>query len=67
MRERRSSCWAGAAQFMSSTLCYQVCWGDDLGSHALGEKVQASGGILYFCVIKQTGGKGFYKLSVSEE
>ena len=31
-----------------------------------GDKVQATGDSLYLGVIKQTGDKGFYKLSVSE-
>ena len=48
-------------------LYYQVSWGDDLGDMTAGEKVQATGEKLYLGVIKQTGDKGFYKISVSEE
>ena len=48
-------------------LYYQASWGNDLGSLTTGEKVQATGEKLYLGVIKQTGGKGFYKISVSEE
>ena len=48
-------------------LYYQASWGDDLGGLATGEKVQATGEKLYLGVIKQTGDKGFYKISVSEE
>ena len=47
-------------------LYYQVGWGDDVGDITLGEKVQATGDSLYLGVIKQTGGKGFYKILVSE-
>ena len=47
-------------------LYYQAAWGDDLGSMKSGEKIQATGDALYLGVIKQTGDKGFYKLSVSE-
>ena len=32
-----------------------------------GEKVQATGDTLYLGVIKQKGGKGFYKITVSEQ
>ena len=48
-------------------LYYQASWGGDLNSLTLGEKVQATGESLYLGVIKQTGDKGFYKLSVSEK
>lgn len=48
-------------------LYYQVAWGSDLGNMVSGEKVQASGDLLYLGVIKQTGEKGFYRLSVSEK
>ena len=48
-------------------LYYQASWGDDLGDMTAGEKVQATGEKLYLGVIKQTGDKGFYKISVSEE
>ena len=48
-------------------LYYQASWGDDLGDMTAGEKVQATGEKLYLGVIKQTGEKGFYKISVSEE
>ncbi|MBQ4471172.1 MAG: InlB B-repeat-containing protein [Kiritimatiellae bacterium] len=48
-------------------LYYQASWGDDLGDMTTGEKVQATGEKLYLGVIKQTGDKGFYKISVSEE
>ncbi len=48
-------------------LYYQASWGDDLGDMTTGVKVQATGEKLYLGVIKQTGDKGFYKISVSEE
>ena len=38
-----------------------------MGDMTTGEKVQATGEKLYLGVIKQTGDKGFYKISVSEE
>lgn len=47
-------------------LYYQAAWGDDPGSLTPGAKVQATGESLYLGVVKQTGDKGFYKLSVSE-
>ena len=47
-------------------LYYQAGWGDDLGGLTCGKKVKADSGVLYLGVIKQTGSKGFYKLSVSE-
>ena len=47
-------------------LYYQAAWGDDLGTMTQGEKVQAVGDTLYLGVIKQKGGKGFYKITVSE-
>lgn len=48
-------------------LWYQASWGDGLTGMDSGEKVQATGDSLYLGVIKQTGGKGFYKITVSEE
>ena len=48
-------------------LFYQASWGDDLSGLTLGEKVQATGESLYLGVIKQTGDKGFYKVSVNEK
>ena len=48
-------------------LYYQAAWGDDLGTMTQGEKVQATGDTLYLGVIKQKGGKGFYKITVSEQ
>ena len=48
-------------------LYYQAAWGDDLGAMTQGEKVQATGDTLYLGVIKQKGGKGFYKITVSEQ
>ena len=48
-------------------LYYQAAWGDDLGTMTQGEKVQATGDMLYLGVIKQKGGKGFYKITVSEQ
>ena len=48
-------------------LWYQASWGDSLTGMDSGEKVQATGDSLYLGVIKQTGDKGFYKISVSEE
>ena len=48
-------------------LYYQAAWGDDLDTMTQGEKVQATGDTLYLGVIKQKGGKGFYKITVSEQ
>lgn len=48
-------------------LFYQASWGDDLSGLTPGEKVQATGESLYLGVIKQTGDKGFYKVSVNEK
>ncbi|MBQ5530674.1 MAG: hypothetical protein IIT98_01545 [Kiritimatiellae bacterium] len=48
-------------------LYYQAAWGGDLGNLTAGEKVKATGEELYLGVIRQTGAKGFYKVSVSEE
>ena len=48
-------------------LYYQAAWGDDLGAMTQGEKVQATGDTLYLGVIKQTGNKGFYRITVSEQ
>ena len=48
-------------------LYYQASWGDDLGNLVSGEKVRATGSSLYLGVIRQKGGKGFYKLTVSEK
>ena len=47
-------------------LYYQAAWGDKIGNLSSGEKVQASTGILYLGVIKQTGTAGFYKITVSD-
>lgn len=47
-------------------LFYQASWGSDLDMMTHGEKVQASGGVLYFGVIKQAGDKGFYGVRVSD-
>ena len=48
-------------------LFYSVSWGDELGSLTAGDKVPGASGTLYLGVIRQTGAKGFYKLTVSEE
>ena len=48
-------------------LYYQAAWGGDLGSMTSGAKVKATGDSLYLGVIRQTGARGFYKVSVSEE
>lgn len=45
----------------------EAAWGDDLDSLTAGERVRATGGTLYLGVIRQTGKKGFYKVSVSEK
>ena len=48
-------------------LYYQAAWGSELSGLTTGEKVKATGPSLYLGVIKQTGEKGFYKLTVSEK
>jgi hypothetical protein len=48
-------------------LYYQAAWGSDVTGLTTGEKVKATGPSLYLGVIKQTGEKGFYKLTVSEK
>ena len=48
-------------------LTYQAAWGDDIGNLTPGEKVDGTGGTIYLGVIKQTGAKGFYKVTVSEK
>ena len=48
-------------------LYYQAAWGGDLGGMTSGAKVKATGDSLCLGVIKQTGDRGFYKVSVSEE
>ena len=48
-------------------LYYQAAWGGDLGSMTSGAKVKATGDSLCLGVIRQTGARGFYKVSVSEE
>ena len=48
-------------------LYYQASWGGELDGLTAGEKVRADGGSLYLGVIRQTGSKGFYKLTVSEQ
>ena len=47
-------------------LYYQVAWGPTLDSMTMGEKVKASGDMLYLGVVRQTGESGFYKIMVSE-
>ena len=48
-------------------LWYQAAWGDGLDSLTPGEKVKGTGETLYLGVIRQTGEKGFYKVTVSEK
>lgn len=48
-------------------LYYQASWGDSLKGMATGEKIKATGDALYLGVIRQTGDKGFYRISVSEK
>ena len=48
-------------------LYYQASWGENLGEMTPGQKVQATGQTLNLGVIKQTGQRGFYKVSVSEQ
>ena len=48
-------------------LYYQAAWGDDISNLVSGEKVQANAERLYLGVVKQTGDKGFYKITVSEQ
>ena len=48
-------------------LTYQAAWGDDLEHLTQGTKVDGTGGTIYLGVIRQTGSKGFYKLTVSEQ
>ena len=49
-----------------SGLYYQAAWGTEPGNLSQGEKVPGDGGTLYLGVIKQTGPKGFYKLTVTD-
>lgn len=48
-------------------LYYQASWGNNLDSLSSGAKVQAKTDTLYLGVIKQTGDKGFYRVTVSEQ
>ena len=48
-------------------LYYQASWGNDLNNLTPGEKFQANGTQTHIGVIKQTGSRCFYKISVSEE
>ena len=48
-------------------LYYQAAWGNDLANLTRGEKIQATGDTLYLGVVKQTGDKGFYRVTVSEQ
>lgn len=50
-------------------LYYQASWGDSPSPAGMttGEKVQADNTVLFLGVILQTGARGFYKLTVSEE
>lgn len=48
-------------------LYYQAAWGDNLYNLTTGAKVQARTDTLYLGVIKQTGTRGFYKVTVSEQ
>ena len=50
-----------------SGLYYRVSWGADLNNLISGDKVLARGDTLFLGVIKQTHGKGFYKITVSEQ
>ena len=47
-------------------LYYQASWGDDLNNLTPGAKFRADGVQTHIGVIKQTGSRGFYKISVSE-
>ena len=47
-------------------LYYQASWGDDLNAMTQGVKFRADGVQTHIGVIKQTGTRGFYKISVSE-
>ena len=47
-------------------LYYQAAWGNDLGDMTVGDKVQANGERLYLGVIRQTGDKGFYRVSITD-
>lgn len=47
-------------------LYYQAAWGDDLDAMTTGEKVLGTGEPLYLGVVRQVGGKGFYKVTVGE-
>ena len=51
---------------MHKGLWYQASWGDDLNNLTSGAKVRADGSQTHIGVIKQTGSRGFYKISVSE-
>ena len=48
-------------------LYYQASWGDDLNNLTPGAKFRADGSQTHIGVIKQTGTRGFYKISVSEK
>ena len=52
---------------MHPGLWYQASWGGDLENLTSGSKFQATGSQTHIGVIKQKGGKGFYKLSVREK
>ena len=51
---------------MHKGLYYQASWGDDLGNLTPGEKFRADGVQTHIGVIKQTGTRGFYRISVTE-
>ena len=51
---------------MHKGLWYQASWGDDLNAMTQGVKFRADGVQTHIGVIKQTGTRGFYKISVSE-
>ena len=48
-------------------LYYQASWGNDLNNLTPGEKFRADGSTTHIGVIKQTGARGFYKISASEK
>ena len=52
---------------MHKGLWYQASWGDDLNNLTPGAKFRADGVQTHIGVIKQTGSRGFYKISVSEK
>ena len=51
---------------MHKGLWYQASWGDDLNNLTPGVKFRADGIQTHIGVIKQTGPRGFYKVTVSE-